>query len=1247
MKKSILCFLLSAMLFSNGLPVHALTAGEDVEIKGNALLIGNYLFELDESYNDFTLDKFISAARSIDSNVPNRVYYKDNNGKWYDLIEDEDLNSNILISNIENEILFKNGDEINLDSDVLTASDIEVTPLQIEESKSEQGTFDTIVNVRIKDSSKGAFADFNSSTIDAISSATVVGTNPTGTEVEVNKIDDKNIQFKITGTSTKHDQGINNSPGADKNQQDYNGNGIYGDLKFLMLGDMFEGVTSVADNGIYAIVDVLYNDESTEKEIISDKSRILTIENVDYGVLLLNEGIDNYNFTLNGKTINPTKVNDQGTIVKFETRKNEVCKVVVTSKDNSTKSDTIDLGTGIDSFSTVINNEDPDRVLTSGPVSYFDYYLVNYDENGAIRNNLEKTTFDTESEGVEIIDNSLPRLTLEKERTPLGDDIVINVDKNSSKGKEWLENLYQVQKDYGSSENSRAELQFRVDVDNSTVTILAKSTPIDGFNEIHKAIFKSKGFNDAKINFELVKPAGDLYLSPNFNWWANNDLLFELQDFNYAITNPIYSVYLDGIKLEGDCVDYHVVSSLVRLENSAHKKLTEGKHTITIKAYGYEDYTKTFTLEKVSGSSNPTYGNDSDDSAIKAEPRLDGISSASISIDPGTGGGSGGGGGAIRANIIFNFDQIANALILEKVGKSTGYSEAVVQWWYSLTKDAIITNDSDVLVDYTYYKNKVGINGSYDTFAGLFATMPSKYPDSSEYMDPEYNKPDGLYLNRPYNVKNMLHDGLLGDIYSFIEVTLKESPELTASEALHGEDIVVTYSDSNGDAWADSLINVTMNYNHLKYSIDKDNNTVILSSQNNLTTGENELTFKSAGYTTKKLIVNISKKTPVDVFAKMDVDGNVIVGDFEDDYINNLETLYIDGESLFNDEQVGKDEGSYYINGSEIVLRAEIFGENGYGMDIQHTLKIAADGFNDYIIHFTPNELEGGKVELLPVPSYVELNKDNTYKTNTNVNIAVDYVMANEVYMDAITEVLINNENVEYSFGDFYDLILDGSYFENDGDYAITIIATGYEDKIFNITVDSEPLDVPEVVEVSETEIKVGEEVTITLDNFMTDDGYINGFTGVVIENALGSNEKLRSEFSSVDNSIVIDRSWITTGENKITVKSTGYKDYICTITVIEEKLDVPSDVGHKDPLWNTTSNSKIYMPKDYYDKITEVNLDGEVLSDYTSLYSNFDGALNFNNLSESNGGSYASGTYDVMIKAEGYKDYETSVEIR
>ncbi|WDV44214.1 DUF1533 domain-containing protein [Clostridiaceae bacterium M8S5] len=1252
MKKKIISIFLGLLLV-NFTIAFAITEQENLQIDGNALLIGEHLFELGENAEILTLEKFIDAARSIIKEKSNKIYYKDKLGNWYELLADENMNTKITISEIENKIKKKNGKSISGDPNRLTAKDLIISPTEIVENQSKQGTFDTIVKVSIKRNSNAKFASFNGGPVDTITGASLVGSQPTGTNVNVERIDDKNIQFKITGTATSHDSSINTTSNrTEKNRQDYNNNGLYGDIKFLMLENLFTGVSVVENGGQYAVVDVKYNDVQSSGKIIDEvKSRITNIEQVHYGVLAITTGsIYDYDFTLNDVALNPTKVNDQGTIVKFEINPNEVASVKVTNKTDNNLSDTIKLGSGEKDFTGVIENEDPDRILVSGPVSYSDYYLVDYDENGKVRSELEKTTFNTENEGSKPVDTSVPALTLEKERTLLGNDIVIKFDNTSINAKKWQANIYEVLKDYGKSETTRVPVEFRVE--DGKIIILAKSTAIDDRNGMHTVVIKSNGFNDVKVTFELIERAGELLLNSNFNWWAHNDLLFELTDFNYAIINPVHTVLLDDQKLEGDCKEWHVVSNLIRLENDALSKLTVGKHTIVVKATGFEDYKKTFELVKApAGSENPKY----DGKALKSNQfhgKVDAVTSASINGSSGTGGGS------IRANVIYDFDHLANAKILTELDMATPYVKATLNWWGLFKKDAILTNESDKVVDYIYYKNKVGYedNGNYVTFKDYFDSLPGM-PTLSQIVDINYDVPKGLYVNKPYYVKNMLHDGVLGDMYQYSQATAKETPTLSSKKVMYGNDIVITYGENNGaDDWADKIINIKINSNYLRYSIDKNKNTITFkASDNSFVTGKNIFVFTSEGYKTTSISINMSKETPKNIKAKQDDANNIIVKGFTSDYIASLTSVYLDAKGLFNDSQVGGNSGAYEVVGDTIVLRSKLFGSDSgqYANDKQHVLKIKANGYNDYTFSFTPNNLKGN---LKKVPNYVELDDEkNTYKTGSDVEITISETM-DKNYSDAITEVMVNEQKVEYSKS-FNNIVLKGNLFTKERSYKIVIKATNYKNKKFNVKISNDALKVPSYVTFAQDGKKVpmGTELKVLINDGIFNSVYGNAITKVTIGNI--DYKPIDVGINSNSNKFFITDK-VSLGSNHITIKSTGYKDKTFSITITEEENPAKLVKGDKlidEKMLNLLGANDVkitlggYTSQTYMNSITAVKLDDIELvkdSDYKFSKEGY-GFYSYNVLTVDKSKFTNNKSYTLKIESNGYLTANFEINVK
>lgn len=958
---------------------------------------------------------------------------------------------------------------------------------------------------------------------------------------------------------------------------------------------------------------VVKDNENDNKLIDEENTKIVNVEGTSYTVVDLKQGnLSNTEFKLNDQKITPTPVTDDGSIVKFEVNPTEIAKVDVIQGDVT---DSIILNSKGKKFTKVINNEAPDKILVSGPLDIFEYHQTNYDKNGNVRTLPSKTTFNVVNEGQPEIDKTIPALT--SKRTKLGEDIVINVDTDFTEYKNWQKNIYSVEKVYEGT-NTSAKLQYSIE--NGKVIIDGNSSAIEGRNAIHKIKIKSKGFNDAYVNIETIKKAGKLQLSGDFNFWANNDLLFELVGFNYGATNPIYKVLLDGKVLHGDCVDYHVVSNLVRLENKALSKLTKGKHTITVKAHGYEDYTRNFYLEEApKGSSNPTLGTKEAKSensstvaskvtnklAAKSKPTFDVLSSAS----GGGGGGStseGGATGYIRANLVYDFDLLANAFILRNIGMSTKYSTSVLSYWNAMTKDAILTKGSQKVVDYQNYKN--ALNEAYESDYFTFKDYYNKLAESD-------------YVNKPYSVKHILEDGLLGDVKSYSEENLKVAPNLKVIKS--DGNIILSYE--NNEEYTKNIENIRVGMTILnKSSYDILDGKITIKDTSKFAKGSNEISVLANGYKTNKTSVDLSQGVET-LAPKKDADNNITI-ELKNDYKNAIKGLTINGKSLFNNTQLGGDNGDYSFIDNTLVLKNKLFKGKE---DKQQTLAIKANGYEDSITIFTPSELKTVDAKKMEIPSFLKLNNKNSYKPNERVIIDVEQAM-NSNYKKAITSVLVDNKEVDYKtcLDEFYSIELSGENFRKAKSYNIVIKANNYKDYEVKLEVKGDNTSVPDT-EVEKPNIEVEKDLWGDYAFTAKDAEYISNITNVLVNDK--ELEEASSSFASegfYKNGNKITILSTLDGGSKVVFKSNGYEDYTYNTPLLSvEKINVSKDSDgyykFANSQYNWTDNVQVY-------------LNGKLLKKDEGYKSSYGVVTILQNLKEGD---------KLSIKSKGYEEYNYSVE--
>ncbi len=1241
MHKKLLSVILSSTLIVWNLgTVHALSKVEDAAIPGNTVLIGEHLFQLDDAPEAFKLDNFMNAVRSIGEGAENAVYYKDHRHNWYELIADEHMKTAVEAEKIENTVSYLNGNPIGELRETLKNGDVITSADAFVESIHRQGTFETVIGLKLSKETSATFADFKGGDVDAISGASLVNTAPKGVKATLHKTGEKEATLRLTGTTSAHEAALNQAQSEDT---DYNGNGVYGDLKLLMLPELFNGVQEVENGGVYATFDLVYNDGVSAAVIDKAKSRVSNVEQVHYGVVALTQGTaSDYQFRFNGQVIAPTKVNDSGTVVKFEMNPFEVAHLEIVTKEG-TKVDEIQLGTGRKPFTQVIQNQDPDRVLISGPMSKLDYALAPYDSAGMVRSALEKTTFNTESEGEIPVDETLPVLTSDK--TALGDAVVISFDKSASK---WAEGLYEVCVDSGLSQGLRQPIEFKLR--EGALVIPADAEPLAGRNGKHALIVKSQGFNDARHTVEIVKPAGKLMLSPNFNWWAHNELLFELKDFNYAVTNPIHTVELDGVALPSDHSAYHVISSLVRLEGTVLEKLTVGRHTLVVKATGFEDYTATFDLEKApNGHKNPTLETSETPSTTRRAV-VDAIAGASTiggGSGSGDGEGSGSGGGMIRANVMVDFDHLVNARILTELGMNTPYVDAVLSWWGAFTKDAVVTDNSEKLVRYASMKHAVGIDSEqgYTTFKAYYDQLP-EMPSKAEIMDPSASIHEALYLDKPYRVKNLLHDGVLGDTYAYGEAIAKESPSFESVEATSEEPIQWTYEDTAAARdWAANLMHIKLDTTYLRYTHDAANRTLTLTSE--VPYGTSQLSMGSEGYKTVVTTVDRYKAAPASLSAESSESG-VIINGLNADFIAHLNGVYLNEKPLYTNEAVGSD-GHYAVVGQQIVLGETLFTE----AENAQVLKLTADTYRDLYFRFTPSALGTGTVAGADVPEWVALLAQTPIKPGTSMTVTVATPLDSR-YQSALTEVTVNGRAVAYEPSGFYAITLAGDLFN---DYSLTEVvlkAKGYKDKVFTVEVSDALSPVPAFVtlEGAGETVAFGTPLKIQLaDAYQWSiSDYGKAVRAVEISGVTYTPETLGITGSTTALDVA---PFMSIGAQTVVLKADGYEDQTFSVTVKKGQglvRFIQSDslvygealtVSLGETVRLALGDSK----KSYKDIVTDVSIDGKRLSSGYTLAEETVG-YGTHYVLTLDAAQLEAGPHTLAIRSEHYEDVVLTLDV-
>ncbi len=897
----------------------------------------------------------------------------------------------------------------------------------------------------------------------------------------------------------------------------------------------------------------------------------MNIEGFDFAIFTLKTGdADDYTFALNGVDVNPSPVNDQKTIMRFEVNPNEVAVLKATNSDGKYQEFTF--GTGTEAFTAVIEGETPDAFIAHGAVDVSDYYLSYWDENGDERTRPNKSTFDTENDDDYIQDDILPELW--HGDTLASEDSVIKAGLVTDEDTAWFEAIYDVQIDQGLGSRTSTTFAFSIEQTpygtNGLIT-LDKDAPsfMEERNGKFDIIIKADGYPEAKITIARELEAGKVSLSAHYNYIANQPLMFELDDYQSSLfRDDETEVYLNGEKLvnaedlsegeEGNA-DFRQVAGLITIGGDrVTSKLEAGKHTILVRINGYTDYVHEFTLREPNGSTevNPewVYANSNGTPVADIPMTIDAVSMA-------TGGSSGGGstsGGSIAtpATLVFDFDLMTNAKILNYLGESTVYSTKVASFWNQMTDiDYVFEEDNQgKLLKLSEIKELIGTSAdgdTYLTFADIYAKVLAG-DEAYQYL---------LSGNAMYQVKYVLEYGGLGEAVYFSEVDALEAPVLTVDDKINvGDDIVITYSEVDG--WEDVITGMVGKHNYLiwdadMFTVDKTNNTITIAYddyKDSLSAGniKFDIITEDTKYQNAEFSFELVEETVGTYTLSKNTAGELVIAGCDKAYV----------DSFGNDAMInGKDIHTTYIRTVADNIVIDIAkAEFDMADTSRHILVLENNGYATIRIEFVPAELVDTGDIASTVPENVKLVDTNTYETGDEVEITLGTDFLGSDYARNVTAVYLNDTLLEKGFydSDDYsinsnDLTINGHKFPSAGSYTIKIEATEYQDKTFTFTVTEKTIkDVPTYVAVKNPDsYEEGDSVTITIGESYGD-VYGEAVTDVIVNGVSQG-----APFGST--TVTVYSSNLVVGTNTIVIKADGYEDATFTVNIAEYQKSFPT----------------------------------------------------------------------------------------
>lgn len=719
---------------------------------------------------------------------------------------------------------------------------------------------------------------------------------------------------------------------------------------------------------------------STQGTIVkANKTKVITTDAGTWLPLVFETGYtkDNTTVTVDGQNVTAyvTNVTTEGTIAKLPL----VAQPGTVTLTSNGKTQTITIGTAPTSGSAVYTGADylPDYYLGHTSLALWDYYLTNYDDEGNARVLPKQTTFSTTP-----AKNEHPSYSPVAELDEDGNgNVVIMFNYKNSAAKDGDEAWFDSIASQGALELVQYD-QYKT-VLNNHLTYTKGTTDHNGMVGTLTIPFNQSNFTnngryyvrvastttDGKKSYALVPIHVVNYDAPEFavkeTPESGRNLHFSVKNMVYGITDPIEEVTLtkpDKKTVTLNKIDDYFLFSQdlfvlyndTTAENGTNHLDQKGTYVLTIKANGFQDATCKFYVADGKEVETPV-------TKAMRSYGIDVISGASTNIG-GSDSSSSGGGYAVSADLLFDSDLLANALVLEKVGAETSAASTVLDYW----KTSVIADSVFNTGDTKYY-----------TFSNYISAVNTAQAEGTMWIPfTSYHTDAQATASQPRATKAVLEDGLLGDLQDSSTSGKLDFVGAVVSNNQQGKDVVLTFSGDDATAYLtkikeDGLVYLNGDWRELgtdKYNVNLTDKTITFDA-NCFTMGKNTIRLKAAGYKVQDVTFEYSKVnetvTGLTVTQKNDV-VHISVNGSDGDFLKNLKSI-----TLTKD---GKDDPVWAkgVEGSDAVyyvLAADYKSVDLYNVTTPgtYTVKIQANYYDEdgLSAEFTVT----GEVELTPVPN--------------------------------------------------------------------------------------------------------------------------------------------------------------------------------------------------------------------------------------------------------------------------------------
>lgn len=795
--------------------------------------------------------------------------------------------------------------------------------------------------------------------------------------------------------------------------------------------------------------------------------------------------LDNTILTIDGTDVTKafTPVTDDGSIVKWEITDLNPAQLVATSAGES-QTDTLSKNTN-PTPPTVVQpeNSSADCIIAYSAVPYWDYYLTNYDDEGNVRMEPSKTTFNLSGEE----DSDVPAYySAAAEISSEGaGNVVIQFAYESAEDKAWFDAAAKKGGDvqlvaFNENKNPlNKDLKFTKSTDTSettsqnvgTITIPLGQSNFRSNGRYYVSI-KSANHDTALVPIHVVNETEpSMTLSDPGALVSGKNIHFTVEDMTYGITVPIDSVELtrpDGQTVQLEKIrdwyllgDSFILYNDVAAENGRNNIPYKGAYTLTVHSTGFKDMTCRF---------NVTNGEEVPSAASNFG--VDALSSATI-----VGGDSSeGGGGAISAYLKFDVDLLANALLLDEIDMANDAAQGIADRWnHDITApDTIHTGDGTA---YSFSAFRDAINKAQRD--------DNKYLTFGEYI----KKADKDQTGTPYAIKTVLEDNLLGETQNggtwigmtppALTLVNEGGKEITAVQ--EGDKLILKANDKG--EYFKALDSIRINNNSLElndneWDIDEAGTTLTIENTE-LTLGEaNMIVLYAEDYKANTLSIRYEKELEEITGLMLDKTSysrgenvEITVVGSSGDFLENLEAVTVAMPDGSTKKVLAQGEGGsdyYYTISNDNVLTivddGALFAEN-----CEYSVSLSA---KYYTMQTTEKFSVNG--ELKPVPqAAITGSVDDEKNLTLNFNPSDDSgwrnattVTVNNVAYEKYEDVLgdPNNNQFEWrehngGFDGSWDLYIDNKEI-HDGDNTVVLKAPGYDSLTLTVNISGDTVTV-------------------------------------------------------------------------------------------------------------------------------------------------------------------------------------------